>query len=136
MDSQNKHSENNRLINAIKASQTLALFAGLILFAVPALALLQKADSATHSAQYLTEMQFKINPNSANAPSLERLAGIGPARAKAIIDYRQKYTNKTGQNRVYKKPSDLMKVHGIGPKTVEKIKPFLVFDNCEIERAK
>ncbi len=62
----------------------------------------------------------KIDPNVASAASLRRLSGIGPKMAERIIDYR---------NNHYLQPftsvEDLMKVRGIGPKTVAKIAPHI-----------
>jgi len=67
----------------------------------------------------------KINPNKACAASMIRLSGIGPSRAGAIIEYRK----NAGQGAVaFENCRDLQKVSGIGPKTVEKIKPRLKFN--------
>lgn len=51
-----------------------------------------------------------VNINTATADELESLDGIGPKKAQAIINYRQK-------NGSFKRLEDLMKVSGIGPKT-------------------
>ena len=56
-----------------------------------------------------------ININTANQQQLESLNGIGPVKAKAIIDYRTK-------NGAFKTVDDLKKVSGIGDKTLEKLK--------------
>lgn len=65
----------------------------------------------------------KINPNTADAASLVRLPHIGPARAQAIIEYR----DSAGATR-FTCPADMEKVRGIGPKTVEQIEPWLAFN--------
>ena len=56
-----------------------------------------------------------VNINTANQAQLESLNGIGPVKAKAIIDYRAK-------NGPFKTVEDLEKVDGIGPGTLDKIK--------------
>jgi len=54
-----------------------------------------------------------VNVNSADASTLAReLDGIGPAKAQAIVEYRQK-------NGPYKSPEDLLKVQGIGERVLE-----------------
>jgi competence protein ComEA len=54
-----------------------------------------------------------VNVNTADAGTLAReLDGIGPAKAQAIVDYRQK-------NGVFKTPEDLLKVPGIGERVLE-----------------
>lgn len=68
----------------------------------------------------------KINPNSASAASLTRLPGIGPSRANSIIQYRRQ--NRRQDGIVFQKPDDLQKIKGIGPKTVENVRDFLIFD--------
>ena len=52
-----------------------------------------------------------IDPNQASESQLETLPGIGPAKAKAIIEHRP-----------YTKVEDLLNVPGIGEKTLDEIK--------------
>lgn len=56
-----------------------------------------------------------VNINTATQAELETLDNVGEARAKAIIDYR----NKNGK---FKSLDELDKVPGIGEKTLESIK--------------
>jgi competence protein ComEA len=54
-----------------------------------------------------------VNLNSADAATLAKeLDGIGPAKAQAIVEYRQK-------NGPFRSPEDLLKVDGIGDKVLE-----------------
>lgn len=62
----------------------------------------------------------KINVNKASAAELELLPDVGPATAKRIIEHRTKHG-------AFKVLSDLDKVSGIGPKTLEKLKDRVVF---------
>lgn len=55
-----------------------------------------------------------VDINTADAAALEQIKGIGPAKAQAIIDYRT-------QNGPFANTADLVKVPGIGAKTVEQI---------------
>lgn len=55
-----------------------------------------------------------VDINTANTKELSSLQGIGPSKAQAIVDYRQK-------NGPFKTTKDLIKVKGIGPKIVEKL---------------
>lgn len=56
-----------------------------------------------------------VNINRASQAELEDLPNIGPATAKAIIEYREK-------NGEFKKVTDIMKITGIKQKTYDKIK--------------
>lgn len=58
----------------------------------------------------------KMHINKAARDQLMQLPGVGEATANSIIE-----------GRPYKKPDDLLKVSGIGKKTLEKVKPFLIF---------
>ncbi len=58
-----------------------------------------------------------ININSASETELEELPGVGPVTAAAIIDYRT-------QNGPFATVDDLIDVTGIGPSTLEQIRPF------------
>lgn len=52
-----------------------------------------------------------VNINTADAETLKNeLAGVGPTRAKAIVEYRKKHGP-------FKKVEDLLKVEGIGKRT-------------------
>jgi competence protein ComEA len=54
-----------------------------------------------------------VNVNTADASTLAReLEGIGPAKAQAIVEYRQ-------QNGPFRAPEDLLKVQGIGERVLE-----------------
>ncbi len=59
-----------------------------------------------------------INVNTATADELQRLPGIGPVTAQAILASRASAPFQT--------VNDLDKVRGIGPKTLEKLRPFVV----------
>ncbi|MEY2419621.1 MAG: competence protein ComEA [Actinomycetota bacterium] len=57
-----------------------------------------------------------VNLNDADETALETLPGVGPATAKAIIDYRT-------QHGKFRKVDDLLNVRGIGPSKLSQIKP-------------
>lgn len=58
--------------------------------------------------------QPKINVNTASEAELIKLPGIGPAKAKAIVEHRQQSPFKT--------VDDLKDVRGIGDATVENLR--------------
>ncbi|SIQ71879.1 helix-hairpin-helix domain-containing protein [Halanaerobium kushneri] len=60
-----------------------------------------------------------ININQADQNRLEKLSGIGPAKAAAIIKYRE-------QNDYFSRKEDLLNVSGIGEKTLENIRDEIV----------
>lgn len=59
-----------------------------------------------------------VNVNWASAADLERLPGVGPALAQRIVEYRL-------QHGYFLRLEDLMQVHGIGPKKLEALRPFV-----------
>ena len=70
------------------------------------------------SAGYL-----RINPNTASAARLQCLPGIGPAKADAIVAYR----NAHGPHG-FSAVEDLAAVRGIGAGIVGQVTPFVRFD--------
>lgn len=61
----------------------------------------------------------KIKVNEATAEDLTKLNGIGPAKAEAIITYRE-------ENGPFKEIDDLLQVSGIGEKTLENIREDII----------
>jgi comEA protein len=59
----------------------------------------------------------RIDPNLAPTEELQRLPGIGPRKAAAIIDSRRADP--------FRSVDDLMRVRGLGPATVERLRPYL-----------
>jgi competence protein comEA helix-hairpin-helix repeat region len=76
----------------------------------------QKAENAATKVK----ASSKVNINKADEKTLQSLSGIGEAKAKAIVEYR----NKVGK---IKSAEELSKISGIGDATVEKIAPYLTF---------
>lgn len=62
--------------------------------------------------------QFEVDVNAADWPELMQLPGIGQTLAHRIVETRQ----TTGP---FLDNDDLRRVHGIGPKTLEQIRPYL-----------
>ncbi len=60
---------------------------------------------------------FVLDPNTAPADSLELLPGIGPVLADRIVAYRQ--------HERFERPVDLTEVNGIGPKLLERLRPYI-----------
>ena len=75
------------------------------------------AKSATKKCRSKSRKSSKININKADATTLQKLSGIGEAKAKAIVEYR----NKVGK---IKNAAELSKISGIGDATIEKISPY------------
>ena len=61
------------------------------------------------------------NVNTAPAAEIEKLPGVGKKSAAAIVAYR----TEKGK---FKGPKDLLKVKGIGKKTLEKIQTLISFE--------
>jgi competence protein ComEA len=64
-----------------------------------------------------------LNLNTASEEELMRLPGVGPSKAKAILELRT-------QLKGFKKVEDLMRVKGIGRKTFKKLLPMLKLDGA------
>jgi competence protein ComEA len=63
-----------------------------------------------------------IDPNRASDVELDRLPGIGPSTARAIVAARE-------EGRVFRRPEDLLEVRGIGEATLERMQASLSFGN-------
>ena len=68
-----------------------------------------------------------VNINTASQAELETLQGIGPAKAKAIIEHRKK-------NGSFKSVDDLQNVSGIGPATVQRLRTDISVGGASVAR--
>ena len=73
-----------------------------------------ETESSNSPSSNLNPPVTQVNINTADEKELDTLPGIGPVKAKAILDYRK----KNGQ---FKAKRDIIKVKGIGEKTYEKL---------------
>jgi competence protein ComEA len=62
-----------------------------------------------------TRLVGVVNVNTATPEQLELLPGVGPARARAIVEYRK-------ARGAFKQIDDLVEVSGIGPHALERIR--------------
>ena len=60
----------------------------------------------------------QISVNTAAAPELERLPGIGPVLAQRIVEYRE-------QHGPFQRLEDLLEVEGIGPSKLENLQEYV-----------
>jgi competence protein ComEA len=59
-----------------------------------------------------------LDPNLASEVELDRLPGVGPATARAVVE-----TRETAGG--FRTAEDLLAVRGVGPATLEKLRPYL-----------
>lgn len=69
-----------------------------------------------------------VNVNTANQAELESLQGIGPAKARAIIEYREKHG-------AFASTGDLVEVTGIGNGTIKQLGDSVTVEVSEMSDA-
>jgi len=73
----------------------------------------------------LPALETRVNPNTAPWWELMALPEIGESTARKIVDYRELHADRMP---VFRSPADLEPVPDIGPKTIQRIAPYLRFD--------
>jgi competence ComEA-like helix-hairpin-helix protein len=75
----------------------------------------------------IIELESRVNPNDAPAAGLMMLPGVGPARAQAIISYREQFRQDGRGDLAFRDCNDLDNVKGIGPATARSMCGYLRF---------
>ena len=78
---------------------------------------IENDDPASQRPQRASAIRL-IDVNAGTLSELDLLPGIGPALGQRIIDYRSEHGP-------FITPEDLTKVSGIGPRTLEKMRPLI-----------
>jgi competence protein ComEA len=101
-----------------------AAIAGLALFALVTMALFWLSHGG-HRGGLIeidradpVKVQFLVDVNRANWPELSTLPEVGETLAKRIVEHRQRHGE-------FQTIDDLQRVRGIGPKTFERLKPYV-----------
>ncbi|HVR20103.1 MAG TPA: helix-hairpin-helix domain-containing protein [Polyangiaceae bacterium] len=79
------------------------------------------ADAAAGTSAAITS-DGKVILNRAGVDDLRRIPGIGPKRAQAIVDLRAKLGGR------FKRLGDLLRVKGIGTRSLKKMEAYVVLD--------
>lgn len=74
------------------------------------------------------QLQDRVDPNTAPWWELTILPGVGEVTARAIVEHRRQ-AREGGDARPFDGANDLENVRGIGPKTVERFRALLRFDD-------
>jgi competence protein ComEA len=102
---------------------TVALLA---LFALPGVARAdppRPAAAPRPAAVSAPSAEGVVNINAAPAEELERLPGVGPARAAAIVQLRERV-------RRFHHAEDLLRVRGIGRVGFRRLRPYVALDGA------
>jgi competence protein ComEA len=83
----------------------------------PDAAPLAKTPTAPTQGQKTVGLSGMIDVNTATAAELRKLPGIGPKLSQAILDERGRAP--------FKSVDDLRRVHGIGAKTLDRLRPYV-----------
>lgn len=71
----------------------------------------------------------RINPNTASLGELLNLPGVGPARAEAIVSFRETHPHAPA----FASLEDLYQVHGLGPALVRDMASWLCLDETPVK---
>ena len=78
-----------------------------------------------------SELRDQLDPNTATAEDLSALPNLGPAMARRIVEDREQFQKSHPNEPAYEKIEDLQRIKGIGPATLENLRPYLRFPTTQ-----
>lgn len=96
---------------------TLAALGTLATTASPELASAQRRSAPTTAIETPAAEEGVVNIQTASAEELQRLPGIGPSKAAAIVAFRERTA--------FRRVEDILRVRGIGRATFRRLRPYL-----------
>ena len=103
-------------VTAINVQFACVLLLSAALLCIPRTGFAQTADAGAQVAP-----SGVVNLNTASSEELERLPGIGPSRAKAILELRSRIKR-------FARIDDVLRVKGIGRATFRRLRPYLTVE--------
>ena len=100
----------------------VALYLGIRLWLAP----VPLSDPVPNHGARQPEVRNRVDPNTADWPTLAALPAIGPERAREIIAWRDEYQRTHPNETPFKTIQDLSQVKGIGEGTVRSLAQYLV----------
>jgi competence protein ComEA len=102
-------------------SVTKSLFGCLLIVVVALFYVAPNAIAQSTPGRTLEAPSGVVNLNTASSEELERLPGIGPSRARAILELR-------ARRKSFARIEDLMRVKGNGRATFRRLRPLVALD--------
>ena len=103
----------------------VSMLAVLLVMASLATAVTRRAPGTPARGAISPAGGLKLDPNTATWWELTVIPGIGETTAHRIVSFRSDHGDASGIP--FRSPADLESVHGIGPKTVVRMAPYLTF---------
>lgn len=73
------------------------------------------------------ELADRIDPNTADVPTLASLPGLGMKRAGDIVAFRESFVRQNPGRPAFTRPQDLLRIDGIGYAMMTQLTPYLAF---------
>lgn len=102
---------------SVRALAAIAALLGMLALQLPAAAARDEPQAGPQAAP----QEGVVNVNTATAEELQRLPGVGPSRATAILKLREKMGG-------FGRAHHLLRVRGIGRKTFRELRPMLTLE--------